>query len=393
MRVLSHSDTHTTSIGIWYSAGVTKRVTSPAAHRGIWHGAGATKGVTNPTAHRGIWHGAGATKSWFHFATLKKSYALIKKRFKATEIFDPDDTSITQRSQSNTNWSDKTSGLVISERVWRVYSCMLAHWICLYFSLFFCAQTLTLVAVDSSSFKIEEFLHIVAIFLKYCPVEQKNQSSLATWNDQPVSGDHLLRLLDIFPDHLSLGSTASFGRPSASFGNSFILSLHLTMLAASLSVMSKTQLQKAFSPNAGALAFWHSPPPWVYWMMRVPRDLECTHLVDRSLLPWSKNVLVLASTDVTLWRQLVLPHLNLFLPSYIVRCRMFSLVICSRWSSSLHASSSPLSHRWRFSSLFIWPLVLFLSCLSCLFDCISCLCFPSLMFSLWLFRNALEIPV
>ena len=30
---------------------------------GIWHSAGATRGVTSPTAHRGIWHSAGATNS------------------------------------------------------------------------------------------------------------------------------------------------------------------------------------------------------------------------------------------------------------------------------------------------------------------------------------------
>ena len=35
--------TRTTSIGIWYTAGARKGVTSPATHRGIWHGAGATK--------------------------------------------------------------------------------------------------------------------------------------------------------------------------------------------------------------------------------------------------------------------------------------------------------------------------------------------------------------
>ena len=56
--------TLTPSMGIWHSAGVSKGVTTPAAHRGIWRGAGATKGVTSPAAHGGIWHRAGATKSW-----------------------------------------------------------------------------------------------------------------------------------------------------------------------------------------------------------------------------------------------------------------------------------------------------------------------------------------
>ena len=71
--------TLTTSIGIWHGAGVTKGVTSPAAHRGIWHGVGATKGVTSPAAHRGIWHGVGATKACLHSTSLKTSFALIKK--------------------------------------------------------------------------------------------------------------------------------------------------------------------------------------------------------------------------------------------------------------------------------------------------------------------------
>ena len=85
--------------------------------------------------------------------------------------------------------------------------------------------------------------------------------------------------------------------------------------------------------------------------------------------------LLLASTDVTLWRQLVLPLLDLFLPSYIVRYRMFSLVICSRWSI-LFSSCVMFFSFWslRISSLFVWPLVVFLSCLSCLSDCISCCC-------------------
>ena len=35
--------TFTTSMGIWDGAGVTKGVTSHAAHRSIWHGVGAMK--------------------------------------------------------------------------------------------------------------------------------------------------------------------------------------------------------------------------------------------------------------------------------------------------------------------------------------------------------------
>ena len=39
----SLTSTLTTSIGIWHDAGVTKGVTSPAAHKSIWHSVGATK--------------------------------------------------------------------------------------------------------------------------------------------------------------------------------------------------------------------------------------------------------------------------------------------------------------------------------------------------------------
>ena len=52
--------THTSSMGMWYTAG-------------------ATKGVTSLAAHNGIWHVAGATKSWFHSTSLQKSFALIKE--------------------------------------------------------------------------------------------------------------------------------------------------------------------------------------------------------------------------------------------------------------------------------------------------------------------------
>ena len=45
---------------------------------------------------------------------------------------------------------------------------------------------------------------------------------------------------------------------TVSFENSFILSRCLTIPAVSLSVLSKTQHQKAFSLNAGALSLWHT---------------------------------------------------------------------------------------------------------------------------------------
>ena len=86
---------------------------------------------------------------------------------------------------------------------------------------------------------------------------------------------------------------------------------------------------------------------------------------------------LLASTDVTLWRQLLLALYDLFfLPVLFV-------VLWSRWSSQGddHSLSS-----WRhfslylavgiFPFLFLWPLVVFLSCLSGLSDGVCCLGFP-----------------
>ena len=83
---------------------------------------------------------------------------------------------------------------------------------------------------------------------------------------------------------------------------------------------------------------------------------------------------LLASTDVTLWRQLLLLTWTcFFLPTA-------SIVPCSRWSSSTDDRSS----------LFIWPFVRFLWCLSCFSD----LSPVSLMFSpvLWLFLQSLFFP-
>ena len=47
-----------------------------------------------------------------------------------------------------------------------------------------------------------------------------------------------------------------------------------TMFAVSLSVLSKTQIQKAFSLHPGALSLWYSLPQSVYGIVRVPRNLD-----------------------------------------------------------------------------------------------------------------------
>ena len=134
----------------------------------------------------------------------------------------------------------------MSDRVCCGYPWMLVHWICLCFSLFLYTRTLTLLVI-ASSFKIEGFLQRMAISLKSGRVELNNRSSLANWYDLPFSGDHWLRLLAI----LSIDLYTSVSLPQ-----------------------SKTRLQKAFPPDAGALFFWHSQPQWVYMMMRVPWNLD-----------------------------------------------------------------------------------------------------------------------
>ena len=99
----------------------------------------------------------------------------------------------------------------------------------IYLFLCFSVWKLTLVVL-SSPFKVEEFLHKMAISLKNCRVEQKNYSSLARWHDLPFSADHLIRILDILSADLDTSTSL---------------------------LQSKTRLQKAFSPNAGALSLWH----------------------------------------------------------------------------------------------------------------------------------------
>ena len=82
----------------WYSLTLTLTTSI-----GISHSAGVTKGVTSPAAHRGIWHGAGATRSWLHSPRLSMSFAVIEKSLNSTEMFHLDEKRKAQRWQSNTN--------------------------------------------------------------------------------------------------------------------------------------------------------------------------------------------------------------------------------------------------------------------------------------------------
>ena len=146
-------------------------------------------------------------------------------------------------------------------------------------SLFLCTSVwrLTLAALDLM-FKIEEFVPKMAISLKSGRVKRNNHSALANWPNRALSSQHLRRFLYIFSVHLCIPVSlppfhftfwSAFGFPRLpSFSQS--TSLYLPYL----SLLSKTQLKKAFSPNAGALLPWHSLLQWVYGMVRVPRNLD-----------------------------------------------------------------------------------------------------------------------
>ena len=103
--------------------------------------------------------------------------------------------------------------------------------------------------------------------------------------------------------HLCLSSSvAQFQlvllRPPSNF---FIHSL-------SIPVLSETQLQKAFSPNAGAFSLGHSLPQYAYGMVRVPRNL------DPALYHCSVLVEFLSVSDPTM--MLVVELLESFISAY-----------------------------------------------------------------------------
>ena len=111
------------------------------------------------------------------------------------------------------------------------------------------------------------------IFLKNCRAEHKNHSFLAHWPDwelMPEADLSVHRFLDCsVPRRPLVGLRPPSKIPSFSHSTSLCLPY--------------------LSPDAGALSLWQSQPIWVYGMVRVPRDRDCTHLVDCSLLSRSKN--------------------------------------------------------------------------------------------------------
>ena len=150
----------------------------------------------------------------------------------------------------------------------------------------------------------------MAISVKNWRVEQKNHSFLVNWPDGALCYQHLFRLNAVLSGHprisvslprllIFLGSTEPFGQPSASldFLHSVTPPHFVCGIYVYLSVQDMTQ-QKAFSPYAGALSLWHSPPQWGYRMVRVPRNLDSSFFlcpVFDSFLSFSVNCLFILS--------------------------------------------------------------------------------------------------
>ena len=87
----------------------------------------------------------------------------------------------------------------------------------LLYCLFLCSSVrIVTLVVFASSFKIDEFLHKMAISFSDLKDEKQNQSFLANWTDCARSSHYLLWLEGNLSAHLTLGSTEPCGRPSAS---------------------------------------------------------------------------------------------------------------------------------------------------------------------------------
>ena len=150
-------------------------------------------------------------------------------------------------------------------------------------SLFSCTSVrgLTLVVADSS-FEIEEFLHKMAISLKNCRFKQQNHSFLANWPDSRSSSHNPLWFLENWPVHLPWIYCAHW----STFGLRRISSFTLSLYPFCSRHNSRRRSLSMLVPRKK----WTVPQlTGVYSIVRVPRDLDCTHLVDWSRLPWSRK--------------------------------------------------------------------------------------------------------
>ena len=162
----------------------------------------------------------------------------------------------------------------------------------LLYCLFLCCSVrIVTLVVFASSFKIDEFLHKMAISFSDLKDEKQNQSFLANWTDCARSSHYLLWLEGSLSAHLTLGSTEPCGRPSASL--EFLHSLippHYTCCI-SLCCSPRHNIRRRSLSMLVPRKKWTVPQlTGVYGMVRVPRNLDSTLLLSRSLLPWSKIV-------------------------------------------------------------------------------------------------------
>ena len=99
--------TLTTSIGIWHSAGVTKGLTNPAAHRGHMAWCGCHERSNQSRSSQGYMAWCGCHEILIPLCYPDEVFCRDQKTVWIQNSSHPDDRRITQRSQSNTTWRDK----------------------------------------------------------------------------------------------------------------------------------------------------------------------------------------------------------------------------------------------------------------------------------------------
>ena len=142
------------------------------------------------------------------------------------------------------------------------YPWVLVNLICLFFLVFLCTRTLTLVVGDCW-FKIEEIHYKMAFSSKNCQVEQKNHAVLANWSDRALSSQHLRRVLVTLFVHLCITVSLPPFQCAlwSAFGlhRKFLYSLTPPQYACCISIWPCPKHNaRIHSLYAGALQFWHS---------------------------------------------------------------------------------------------------------------------------------------
>ena len=253
-----HSFTmHAVSLSICQSKTQLQKAFSPNAgartltlttSKGICRSADATKRVTSPAAHRDIWHGAGVTKSWLHSPAVKKLFAVIRKVSTQPKFFIH---RIRQMFRDDI-WIGIGDTKKINSDAWK-------H--------------MVRVPVNSSSLNLSLFL----AFPSYSNADSgRCWFTVVQYWRIPPQNDHLLeewssrREEPFFPCTM-----AWFALQCWLFAQTLGCFVFSPLPIPASLPQSKIRLQKAFSPDAGALSLWHSlPQSGVYGRVRVPRNLD-----------------------------------------------------------------------------------------------------------------------